>query len=493
MLRARSLLLLLSGAFLYQPLWAQKAASTVDAFVQPAQVKSHIEFLAADELRGRATGTPENAIAARYLAEQYQAMGLLTPPGLDDYLQPVALLKRVPPTSATLTLGREAFQLNQDLIFTSARAGQYAGPVLFVGYGMPEDLAGKDVKGKILVAQAGTADPKQPFYHITAQKKEAASQAGARALIEVYTPQAIPWAGLLSYFGHTAFTPVPENAAQPLPAAWLLDDDGSLLDRLRAATDLTGSLTLAGAYEGEVTVPNVVGWIKGSDPALRDQYLVLSAHFDHIGVQAASDGGDSIYNGARDNALGVTAMLSTAAYFAKHPPKRSVVFLACNAEEVGLLGSAWYAAHPLFPLKQTVFDLNSDGAGYNDTSKVTIIGFNRTSVTDLLTQSAAAYGLEAIDDPVPAQNLYDRSDNVSFAAQGVPSVNYAPGTTAFDEALMKYYHQAADEPASLDYDYVVKFTKAFVLTAEQIANQTKKPSWTKGDKYEAAGKALYGK
>ena len=186
-------------------------------------------------------------------------------------------------------------------------------------------------------------------------------------------------------------------------------------------------------------------------------------------------------------------MLNTAKYFAAHPPKRSILFLACNAEEVGLLGSKWYAEHPLVPLEKTVFNLNTDTGGYNDTSIVTIVGFNRTSVTPLLVEGAELFGLKATDDPLPEENFYDRSDNVSFAAKGIPAISYGPGYTEMNEAITKYYHQAADEPNTLDYDYLIRFSRAYIYTLKQIADTDKPLWWTAGDKYEEAGKQLYGK
>ena len=171
----------------------------------------------------------------------------------------------------------------------------------------------------------------------------------------------------------------------------------------------------------------------------------------------------------------------------------SVLFIALTAEEKGLLGSAWYAAHPLIPLEQTVFNLNTDGAGYNDTTVVTAIGLERTSAEATIKAASEVSGLEAIVDPVPEQNLYVRSDNVSFAQQGIPAVNFAPGTTAFDAEIMKHYHQVSDEAETLNFSYVEKYCEAYTRAAEQIANLPATPFWTKDDKYEAVGRELYGR
>ena len=155
------------------------------------------------------------------------------------------------------------------------------------------------------------------------------------------------------------------------------------------------------------------------------------------------------------------------------------------------MGSEYYSKNPLIPLEQTYFNFNTDGAGNNDTSIVTIIGIDRTGVTENLHKAAKAFGLEAKGDPAPEQGLYDRSDNVNFAAKGVPAIAYSPGVSGFDEELMKYYHQPADEVGTLDWEYLHKYAKSFIYAAYLIANMDSKPFWTEGDKYEAAGKTLY--
>ncbi|TXI69226.1 MAG: M28 family peptidase, partial [Cyclobacteriaceae bacterium] len=167
--------------------------------------------------------------------------------------------------------------------------------------------------------------------------------------------------------------------------------------------------------------------------------------------------------------------------------------LALTAEEAGLLGSSWYSDHPLIPLKQTVFNFNCDGAGYNDTSIATIIGMERTTAEPEIAKACEAFGLKATVDPVPEQNLYERSDNYNFAKKGIPAIDFAPGTKAFDAELMKYYHQPADEVSSLDFDYLIKYFRAYVYTNYLLATMPQAPVWKAGDKFEAEAKKLYGK
>ncbi|MDO1450166.1 M28 family peptidase [Rhodocytophaga aerolata] len=175
----------------------------------------------------------------------------------------------------------------------------------------------------------------------------------------------------------------------------------------------------------------------------------------------------------------------------KYPTKRSALFILFTGEEVGLLGSKWYVDHPLVPLDKMVFCLNSDNRGYTDTSLITVVGLGLTTADESLNQAAIPFGLKVIDDPAPEQNLFDRSDNLHFAQKGIPAPTISMGFTSFNEEIKKYYHQAADNPNTLDYEYLFKFFQAYVLAGRKIANDSKTPFWKPGDKYEAAGKKLY--
>ena len=177
----------------------------------------------------------------------------------------------------------------------------------------------------------------------------------------------------------------------------------------------------------------------------------------------------------------------------KHPTKRSAIFIFFTAEEKGLLGSRYYVEHPVLPLKEIVYGFNTDGGGYNNTELATIIGLSRTTAEKHIVNGAAAFGLKAIDDPAPEQGLFDRSDNVNFAKKGIPAPTYSTGFDAFDDEINKYYHQAGDEADSLDYEYLYKFFQGYAYSGRLIANDPVRPYWVKGDVYEAAGDALYGK
>ena len=242
------------------------------------------------------------------------------------------------------------------------------------------------------------------------------------------------------------------------------------------------------------TSRNVVGWIPGSDPELTDEVVMLLAHYDHVGMggQRATEA-DSIFNGARDNGMGTVAVIAAARSLAAAPPRRSVLLFTPTAEEQGLIGSRHFAENPLVPLDDIVFALNVDTGGYSDTTIVTVVGLDRTTAQSLIEAGAAAAGLEAVLDPSPEQNLFDRSDNVAFARKGIPAPTFSPGFRAFsDPGVANYYHQVTDEVDDLDMAYLARFVTGYVESARRIADAPDRPHWTPGDVYEAAGQALYG-
>jgi len=283
-----------------------------------------------------------------------------------------------------------------------------------------------------------------------------------------------------------------ENSENEFIHLWV-NTTSEKLDALDIAS-LSYTIETDGKKEETLVTQNVVGVLEGTDPELKNEYVIYSAHYDHIGIGKPDAKGDSIYNGARDNGIGITAVLTMAENLAKYPTKRSSLFILFTAEEKGLLGSQYYVQHPILPLKQMIYCFNTDGGGYNNTSLVTIAGLNRTTAKDKMIEGAKTFGLKAldIDEVAPEQGLFDRSDNVSFASKGIPAPTYSTGFDAFDDEINKYYHQAADEADSLDYDYLLKFYQGYVLSGRSIANDPEKPFWVKGDKYEAAGNVLYG-
>lgn len=238
---------------------------------------------------------------------------------------------------------------------------------------------------------------------------------------------------------------------------------------------------------------NVVGIIEGTDPVLKDEYVMVMAHYDHVGARRTVAAlTDTIYNGARDNAMGVVALMHVAEALGKVPARRSVIILPVSAEEIGLWGSRHYVDHPVVPLERTVYVSNIDGAGYNTTDAVTVIGLNRTTAKAHFEAAGAAFGMRVLDDPAPEQGLFNRSDNVVFARRGVPAPTFSAGFTAFDAEIMRTYHQPADEAdETFDFGYLHRYVQVFVNATRRIADADERILWTPGDPYEAAFHTLY--
>ena len=469
----------------------------------PSETEAHLRFIASDELQGRKTGEPGNMVAARYIAEQFRKLGIKPAHGETSYYQPITFSETKKSPNSLLIIGTDTLKAGIDLIASGSGIDLKNTPYIYANYGWADstgydDYKNLDVQGKVVVVSLGTpiANPSiRAQIRAGVQKDKIAKAHGALALIEIYTAK-IPWENILNFLGKGSLTlkDTSEKVASNFPHVLI---NGSYKDKFTKGNTTKLSLQTYPQTERLVMSPNVVGVMEGSDPLLKDQYIILSAHFDHLGViprdpKDALDA-DTIYNGARDNAFGVTAMLYAAHSLTQLKPKRSVVFIGFTGEEIGLLGSEYYAKHPLIPLKQCVFAFDTDGAGYNDTTLVTIIGLNRTDCNTEINQAANAFGLKTIDDPVPEQGLFDRSDNVSFAREGIPSPDFAPGFTKFDDEILKYYHNLADNPETVNFRYFHRYCQVYAHAARLIANREKQPAWKAGDKYEKAYKALYGR
>ncbi|MEM9916779.1 MAG: M28 family peptidase [Bacteroidota bacterium] len=498
---------------LCQGLWGQADMQTFlelpEFSLERVDVEAQLRFLSSDALGGRRTGSPGNDIAAQFLSDHFRAYGLSTPPGQDHYFQQITFVSNTPPTTAELTLDKATYSQGGDLLVIVGEAAKFDSPMAYAGFGWVDeakghnDYKGLDVKGKIVLVDAGIPDGKDPLtiFKSMAKKRKMAAERGALALFELYQLN-VPWQFFTSYFGKPNLRLASESdddVDKPtIPYGWVKTLPDGLLEQLKdkkKRKKLKASLVSSASVKNEVYSNNVCGIIEGRDEELKKEYILLSAHYDHVGMGKEGGGAftpaDSIFNGTRDNAMGTVALLSAAKSLAKRRPLRSVIVLAVTGEEIGLLGSAYYAEYPLIPLEQTVFNFNTDGAGYNDTTSVSVVGFGRTGVDEQIKAGASPFGLKVLDDPAPEQNLYDRSDNASFAKKGVPAVNFSPGIAAFDETLLKYYHQVADEAESVDFDYFLKYCKAYVHTARILADRQERPQWTAGDKYEQAGKKLY--
>ena len=476
---------------------APKPAATApaaDLLTVRSNIERDIRYLASDELRGRDTGSPEIDEAAEYIAEAFRAAGAQPVPGADGYFHPIALERRPAVTGGSVSIADATYAYLDDFVAIHPVAGDFSGRVLYFEYGTAEEMAGADLSGALVVVNAGGPEAGDPnAYFAMGEDKRARVQAGGGiGLIELFRFSGVPWAALTRYFGKATLGLTSDGESRDVPHVWIHDPKAEAAKVAAEAAGTAGRLDIDRPSAEPVPARNVLALVPGTDPRLREQYVLLGAHYDHVGVDGSRGGQDSIFNGARDNAIGTAALLQTARALAANPPMRSVIFAAWTAEEKGLLGSEAYAKSPLIPLASTVFNLNMDGAGYDDTTSISVIGLGRTSVDALVEAAAAPNGLRVGGDPAPEQGLYDRSDNVNFAAAGVPAINVSPGATGFTDEILKYYHQAGDEADSLDFDYLARYTATIADFAARLSDAPRRPAWTAGDKYEAAGDELYG-
>lgn len=477
------------------------AAQSLPEFeLKKSEVEFQLRFLASDELQGRATGSEGINIAARFISEQFRRWELQYAPNMDSYFQPIDLASTQPPAKGQIKIGETIYLNKENALILTGKAVDFSVPAIFAGHGWisedgtHNDYHGVDVKGKVVVVLPGMPDSSNPraIFQTRNQKIQMAADQGAVGIIELFRVQ-FPWEYFLRFSSREnlrVLDPVTELKAD-IPYALLKEEDEDLVQLIKDNKEIKVQIKSSGIQKRKLDSKNIVGIVEGTDPSLKNEYILVSAHYDHLGIRSNGPEEDSIYNGARDNAMGCVALMAAAQALAKKPAKRPVIFLLVTGEEMGLIGSKYYASHPLIPLEQTIFNLNSDNAGYSDTSLVSIVGYGRTGTDDLVKKGIEAAGLNVFPDPAPEQGLFDRSDNVSFAIKGIPCITFSGGFTSFDQEINKYYHKAGDDPDSIDFDYMTKFCQALAHTTRLLADSPSRPKWKAGDKYEEAGKVLY--
>lgn len=439
--------------------------------ISASAIRAHLAFLSDDLLQGRAPGTPGGRLAARYIAAELTQIGLQAPRG--GFMQRVSIDAWRPDARrsgvAFVAGGRRLRAAwNEDVILWPGRPDTLAtatGEVVFVGYGIraPEwrwdDYAGHDVRGRTVLILVG--DPPTPptepdlfhgraltYYGRWTYKLEEARRQGAAAALLVHTDDAAgyPWSVVRSSFGETQYSlATPMNGLAPLQVeGWLqvsttralFEAAGLSMDELLVSaarrdfepvrTGVTMNARVAGAVR-RIETQNVVAMLPGREQA--DASVVYTAHYDHLGIGAPANG-DSIYNGAYDNASGVAALLEIARAFRRleEPPARSVVFVFTTAEEAGLLGSQQYVRAPATPLEHTVAAINIDGANlWGETDDFILLGDEESGLAAIADARAAQLGMTRVPDPAPQLGLYFRSDHFPFALAGIPAVQLMHG------------------------------------------------------------------
>ena len=490
---------------------------------------NYVKVLADDNMEGRDTGSDGLRRAEAYTVEQLQKSGL-QPAGEHGFYQTVKLDSRhinEEKSSAALVIGGKSqpLVLGDDAFF-SARVDlpsqEVSAPLVFVGYGLkiPEanidSFAGLDLKGKIAVyvsgSPAGIAGPLSAHSQTAAVLSAALRAAGAIGVIRIMNPAAMErdWSRYASARKNPAMLladpALQDNAGlkvimtyNPAKAESLFAGSGHTFAEIAAlAKDrkpipgfaLTPVLKADADIESKmIESDNIIARLPGTEPALRDQYVVLSAHIDHIGIGEPVNG-DKIYNGAMDNASGVALLLDLANFFRAHPEPlgRPVLFVFVTGEEKGLLGSRYFAAHPTVPAKSIVADINTDMFfPIMPLKTLLILGINESSLGTKAADIARHYDLKPIDDPVPARNIFIRSDQYSFVLHGVPSVMLSifgePGTPEGDTVekwLATRYHAPSDDlNQPIDLKAAALFEQVMLDLVLSTANADDPPTWNK--------------
>jgi hypothetical protein len=479
------------GILVFLQSYGQKSIHAINDLIVRNEIEAHLSFLASDEMRGRNAGTPELDIAANYIRSYFKMYGLKPAPGTNQYFQAVDQIKRIAPRKAELRMGDLQFTYKENLLLAQGEEIQWSGDMIYVGYGSAEELKRYDLKGKMVLALAGARDADTYSKAMTAnnEKHKLVGQLGAVGLVELLTVPQIPWPTLVSYLGQSVWGIEREGVDHPHVFVKVFDINSV---KYQEGEKISGSLVIEGKRKIHIPGKNVAAMVEGTDPGLKDEYIIVTAHYDHIGIRKTKESTDSIFNGARDNAVGTVALLETAKFLSQNPPKHSVLLVAVTSEEKGMLGSQWYTEHPLVPLHQHILSVNCDGVGFNDTSIITSISIGRTNTDDVIRKAAKTFGLAVGGDPDPKENFFERSDQVSFARKGIPAIKLQPGLARMDDEIRKYYHRAADEVATLDFEYLVRFYRTFVYAIHLLANENKRPAWNPGDKFEEVSKKLYG-
>jgi len=530
-------------------------AATPQLEISAPSILARTKILASDEFEGRAPGSPGEEKTVAYLVGEFKKLGLA--PGNPDgtYLQAVPLVGITSHPTLAFDIAGKSFPLTpiNDYIGPTSRVAPHIevkdSDVVFVGYGVvaPEfgwdDYKGVDVRGKTIVMlindppvvdpATGQLDPKifggkaMTYYGRWTYKYEIAAQKGAAACLIVHEtgPASYPFAVLIGSQSRENFeirTPN-GNADHVAMQGWLTYDaakrffaaTGHDYEALKKSAALRDFHPVALGAKASFTIDselrnvdsrNVVAKLAGADPAHRDEYLIYTAHWDHLGRDTRLKG-DQIFNGAADNAAGTAVLVELAQAFAALPadqrPKRSILFLSVTAEEKGLLGSRYYAQNPLYPLTKTLANINMDGANqFGPTSDMEAIGFGASTIDDIGLAVAKSQGREMKPDSHPERGSYYRSDHFEFAKVGVPS--YYPksgklfigqpadyGEKLINDYIANRYHKVTDEvQPDWTFEGAAQDTVFLFEVGRRIADGDTWPEWKPGNEFKARRDAM---
>jgi len=517
---------------------AKEPASEILSLITQQNLQAHLDYLADDARSGRMTGTEGYEDAAAYVVRQFESLGL-EPGGDEGWFQNVPMIgNKLDIESARVTLhqdsGDSSLAWKEDFVMGADDVRDetnVTAEVVFAGFGVhaPDmgysDYDGIDVRGKIVAVFGGAPATfphnERAFYSSGRTKAEemvrrgAVGQIGLRSRVDQKRVsweritlnagilQGMSWLNLSGQAADyhpeiegSALLSVPTAAdlfaAAPITFEQALDaaDAGKPLS---TPLGIEATLSQKSSHE-QVSSPNVIGIIRGSDPVLKDEYVVYSAHLDHVGIGAPVDG-DKIYNGFYDNAMGVALLIEAARAFSAmpEPPRRSILFIALTGEERGLLGSDYFAHYPTVPSDALVANVNLDmPLLLYPLADVIAFGAEHSTLQGLIEPAVAAENLALTPDPVPEEVLFIRSDQYSFVRQGVPSVFLVPGFTssdpsidgaaAFQQHLKTHYHKPSDDSSRpVNWESALRFARANVRIGVAVADDDERPDWNEGD------------
>jgi Zn-dependent M28 family amino/carboxypeptidase len=527
----------------------RKARQALDG-LSAERIRAHLQFLSSDLLEGRGTGQRGGELAAAYIATQFELMGLQPGSAEGTYFQKVPLMGITTEPGTSLKLsnasGSVPLKFLEDYVAwsrTEEKVTDQKSDLVFVGYGIvaPEfgwdDYKGMDVKGKtllMLVNDPPSADPKLfggpalTYYGRWTYKFEMGLKKGANGVILIHTTPSAgygfnvvqnSWSKEQPFVGRAAGEPALKLEAwiTEAKAQALFKLAGKDLGKARAAAarrdfrPVNLGITVTSYIVSKVrpvVTQNVLGLLQGGDPVKSKEVVIFTAHYDHLGV-GKPENGDSIFNGAVDNASGVSILLELAHAYREAAgrgarPPRSILFIAAAAEEGGLRGSQYYATHPTFPPGKIAADLNIDGIQVIGRAlEYTFLGSDKTTLGGVIAWAGQEYQFQNVPDPEPGQGSYYRSDHFNFAKVGVPAVSIdqgdkfegkdpAWGKQVWEDYNENRYHRPADEyDPAWDFSGLVKLAHITGAIGWIIATEPKLPSWQPGDEFLAAREASW--
>lgn len=519
---------------------AEHAGSQIDE----NKTRAHVKFLADDLLEGRGTGSRGGMLAAKYIAAQFEALGLEPAASDRSFYQPVLMVgNRTDPSTQLVVKGANGdvqFKFGEEFVASTdleEASLQVISEIVFVGYGIqaPEyqwdDYKGTDVRGKVLMMlvndpAATAAEPglfggrALTYYGRWTYKYEEAARRGAAGVILVHSTESAGygWNVVRSSWGGERFGLAPEGSSQGLRLkSWVTQEvgnklaqmGGQTLEQLQQAALTRSFQPVALGARVDMTLkvnsrrlqaPNVAAILRGSDVNLKNEFVVFTSHWDHLGIRPDQQG-DNIYNGAVDNATGIAGLIGIAEAFSSlgTKPRRSIIFLATTAEEQGLLGADYYTRHPLAPIEKTVANFNLDSMNVlGMATDISPLGAQRSTLGKVIEAVGSENQVTISADPRPEQGSFYRSDHFPFAKVGIPAVSFNPGTRFVghsdkwaEEQFKEYnetrYHQPSDEYSpNWDLRGLVQQARLAFLCGLRVANAVETPQWNKGDEFESA-------